>query len=106
MWKDFEEKRSYKNILRHLASFHVANKCLVTLDNIIMPLPSCGQSTVCTWHESGLTNKSVEWNVVLEGFKQPWMSNTVYACWIAVWSNIIQVFFNEKWSCDHLGGFV
>ena len=84
MWKDFEEKRSYKNMLRHLESFHVANKCLVTLDNIIMPLPSRGQSTVYTWHESGLTNKSVEWNVVLEGFKQPWTSNTVYACWIAV----------------------
>ena len=52
--------------------------------------------TVCAWHEFGLTNKSVEWNVVLEGFKQPWTSNTVHACSIAVWSNIIQVFYNKK----------
>ena len=71
-----------------------------------MPLLSRGQSTVCAWHEFGLINKSAEWNVVLEGFKQPWTSNTVYDWWIAVWSNIIQVFYNKKWSCDHLGGFV
>ena len=70
-----------------------------------MPLPSREQSTVCAWYEFGLTNKSAEWNVVLEGFKQPWTSNTVYAWWIAVRSNI-QVFYNKKWSCDHLGGFV
>ena len=44
-----------------------------------MPLPSRGQSTVCAWHEFGLTNKSAEWNVVLEGFKQPCTSNTVHA---------------------------
>ena len=68
--------------------------------------PSRGQLTVCAWHKFGLTNKSAEWNVVLEGFKQPWTSNTVYACWIAVWSNIIQTFYNKKWSCGHLGGFV
>ena len=23
---------------------------------------------------------------------------------VAVWSNIIQVFYNKKWTCDHLGG--
>ena len=67
---------------------------------------SCGQSTVCAWHEFGLTDKSAEWNVVLEGFKQLWTLNMVYTCWIAVWSNIIQAFYNKKWSCDHLGGFV
>ena len=39
-----------------------------------MPIPSRGQLTVCAWHEFGLTNKSAEWNVVLEGFKQPWTS--------------------------------
>ena len=44
--------------------------------------------------------------MVLEGFKQPWTSNRVYAWWIAVWSNIIQVLYNKKWSYDHLGGFV
>ena len=48
------------------------------------------------WHEFGLTNKSAEWNVVLEGFKQPWTSNTVYACWIAVWSNIQSSFLQQK----------
>ena len=42
-----------------------------------MLLPSRGQSTLCAWHEFGLTNKSAEWNVVREGFKQPWTSNTV-----------------------------
>ena len=41
---------------------------------------SCGQSTVCAWHEFGLTNKIAEWNVVLEGFKQLWTLNMVYAC--------------------------
>ena len=25
---------------------------------------------------------------------------------VAVWSNIIHVFYNKKWSCDHRGGFV
>ena len=61
-----------------------------------MLLPSRGQSTLCAWHEFGLTNKSAEWNVVLEGFKQPWTSNTVYACWIAEWSNIQSNFLQQK----------
>ena len=25
---------------------------------------------------------------------------------VAVWSSIIHVFYNKKWSCDHRGGFV
>ena len=37
-------------------------------------------ASLCAWHEFGLTNKSAEGNVVLEGFKQPWTSNIVYAC--------------------------
>ena len=86
MWKDFEEKRSCKYspppwILSR-------GKQVSSYSWQYMPLPSREQSTVCAWHEFGLTNKSAEWNVVLEGFKQPWTSNTVYACWIAVWSNI------------------
>ena len=56
--------------------------------------------------EIGLTNKSAKWNAILKGFKQPWTLNTVYACSIAIWSNIIQVFYNKKRSCDHFGGFV
>ena len=38
MWKDLKRK-DRANILRHLEPCHVANKCLVTLDNIcLLPL--------------------------------------------------------------------
>ena len=68
--------------------------------------PHSGQSIVCTWREFELINKSAEWNVFLE------VSNS-HRCWtwfthvrVAMWLNIIQVFYNKKWSCDHFGGFV
>ena len=54
------------DVLNNLVWYFAQKK----LDNI-MPLPSRRQSTVCSWREFELTNKSAEWNVVLEGFKQP-----------------------------------
>ena len=71
-----------------------------------MPLPSHGQSIVCVWCEFELTNKSAEWNVFLKvsNSRRRWTWFTHVR--VAVWSNIIQVFYNKKWSCDHFGGFV
>ena len=69
-----------------------------------MPLPSCGQSINCTWPEFELTNKSAEWNVFLEVSNsrrhRTWFTHVR----VAIWSNIIQVFYDKKWSCDHFWG--
>ena len=71
-----------------------------------MPLSSRGQSIVCAWRESELTNKSAERNVFLEVSncrrRRTWFTHVR----AAVWSNIIQIFYDKKWSCDHFGGFV
>ena len=60
------------------------------------------QSIVCAWRE--LTNKSTEWNVFLElsnsRRRRTWFTHVR----VAVWSNIIQVFYDKKWSCDHFRG--
>ena len=73
---------------------------------LYMPFPSRGQSTVCAWREFELTNKSAEWNVFVEVSnsrrRRTWFTHVR----AAVLSNIIQVFYDRKWSCDHLGGFV
>ena len=67
-----------------------------------MPLRSRGQSTVYAWREFELTNKSTEWNLFFEVSnsrrRRTWFTHVR----AAVWSNIIQVFYNKKWSCDHL----
>ena len=83
MWKAFEEKRSCKYSPPHWILSR--GKQVSSYSWKYMPLLSREQSTVCALHDFGLTNKSAEWNVVLEGFKQLWTSNAVYACWIAVW---------------------
>ena len=66
-----------------------------------MPLPSRGQSIVCAWREFELTNKSTKWNVFLEVSnsrrRRTWLTHVR----AAVWSNIFQVFYDKKWSCDH-----
>ena len=71
-----------------------------------MPLPSCGQSIVCVWCEFELTNKSTEWNVFLvvsnSCGRRTWSTHGH----AAVWLNIIQVFYDKKWSCDHFRGSV
>ena len=71
-----------------------------------MPLPSRGQSIVCAWREFELTNKSAEWDVFLEVSnsrrRRTWSTHGR----AAVFSNIIQVFYDKKWSCDYFGGFV
>ena len=73
---------------------------------IYMPLPSRGQSIVCAWREFELTNKSARWNVFLEVSnrrrRRTWFTHVR----AALWSNIIQIFDNKKWSYDHLEGFV
>ena len=69
---------------------------------LYMPLPSRGQSTVCAWREFELTNKSTERNAFLEVSnsrrRRTWLTHVR----TAVWSNIIQVFYDKKWSCDVL----
>ena len=71
-----------------------------------MPLPSRGQSIVCAWHEFELTNKSAEWSVFLDVSNSHRRRTLFMHVRAAVWSNIIQVFYNKKWSCNHFGGFV
>ena len=36
----------------------------------VLDTPLVNKSVVCAWREFELTNKSAEWNVFLEGFKQ------------------------------------
>ena len=61
---------------------------------------------VCAWREFEQTNKSAEWNVFLEVSnsrrRRTWFTHVR----AAVWSNIIQVFYDKNWSCDHFGRFV
>ena len=63
---------------------------------LYMPLPSRGQSIVCAWREFELTSKSAEWNVFLEisnsRRRRTWFTHVR----AAVWSNIIQVFYDKK----------
>ena len=62
-----------------------------------------GQSVVRTWHEFEPTNKSAEWNVFLKVSNSCRRRTWFMHVRVAVWLNIIQVFYSKKWSCDHLG---
>ena len=69
---------------------------------LYMPLPSRGQSIVCAWREFELTNKSTERNAFLEASNSRRRRTWLTYVRTAVWSNIIQVFYDKKWSCDVL----
>ena len=61
-----------------------------------MPLPSRGHLIVCAWREFELTNKSAEWNVFLEVSNSRGRRVWFTPVRVAVWSNIIQVFYDKN----------
>ena len=104
MWKDFEKKRScnYSPPPWILSR----GKQVSSYSWQYMPLPSHGKSTVCAWREFGLTNKSAEWNVVLEVSNSCGRRTRFTAVGLSYGQIFSQVFYNKKWSCDHIGGVV
>ena len=89
-----------------MTNFHLKGRGYdLTLDNIC-PFPLMGSQLFARDVIFELTNKSTEWNVFLEVSnsrrRRTWSTHGR----AAVWSNIIQVFYDKKWSCDHFGGFV
>ena len=71
-----------------------------------MPLPCRRQSTVCAWREFRLTSKSAEWNVVLEVSNSRGRRTQFTPVGLPYGRIFSQVFYNKKWSCDHIGDFV
>ena len=63
------------------------------------------KTIVCAWREFELTSKSADWNVFLEVSnsrrRRTWFTHVR----AAVGSNIIQVFDDKNWSCDHFWRF-
>ena len=104
MWKDFEEKRSCK--YSPPAWISSRDRQVSSYSWQYMPLPSRGQSNVCSWREFGLTNKSAKWNMVLEVSNSRRRRTRFTPVGLPYGRIFSQVFYNKKWSCDHLGAFV
>ena len=104
MWKDFEEKRSCKYspppwILSR------GSKCLVTLDSICpFPLTSSQLFARGMNLDWPIRAQSGTWSSRVSNSRR---RRTRFTPVGLPYSRIFsQVFYNTKWSCDHLGGFV